>query len=277
MRPQDIDSGGNAVNTAYVSLPARTTRTDHPEVRHITFADLKDAIYQGFADFNAMPTHFFYLAIIYPIVTFSIAAFYGNLDLLPFIFPLIAGYTLLGPLAAIGTYELSRRREFGRFTSRTNAFLVFKSHSINAVINLGIVLMFIYFAWMNVAEAIYVSSFGADAPESYVAFLEKLIATPEGLSMMIVGCSIGLVFAIIVLSLSVVSFPMLLDLDAGVIFALKTSIKAVVANPIVIAAWGLFVVFALVLGSLPAFAGLCVVLPVLGHATWHLYRKIVEC
>jgi len=172
------------MTTASISLPARETRTDNPEVRAISFADLKDAIYLGFSDFNAMPTHFFYLAIIYPIVTFSIAAFYGNLDLLPFIFPLVAGYTLLGPLAAIGTYELSRRREFGRYTSRTNAFLVFKSHSINAIVNLGIVLTAIYFAWMYAAEAIYTNYFGTAAPESYIGFLNQLISTPQGLSMM---------------------------------------------------------------------------------------------
>jgi uncharacterized membrane protein len=277
LQPLNICLGGNAVNTAYISLPARATRTDHPEVRHIALSDLKDAIFEGFADFNAMPTHFFYLAIIYPIVTFSIAGFYGNLDLLSFIFPLVAGYTLLGPLAAIGTYELSRRREFGRYTSRTNAFMVFKSHSINAIVNLGILLMLIYLAWMNVAEAIYVNYFGAATPESYLGFVNQLISTPEGLSMMIIGCSAGLIFAIVVLSLSVVSFPMLLDLDVGVIVALKTSVKAVIANPIVIALWGLVVVAFLVIGSLPAFAGLCVTLPVIGHATWHLYRKIVEC
>jgi uncharacterized membrane protein len=251
------------VNTAYISLPARDTRTGNPEVRHIALSDLKDSIFEGFSDFNAMPTHFFYLAIIYPIVTFGIAGFYGELDLLPFMFPLLAGYTLLGPLAAIGTYELSRRREFGRFTSRTNAFLVFRSHSINAIVNLGIVLMFFYF--------------GAVAPDSLLSFVDQLIATPQGLSMIVAGCSIGLIFAIIVLSLSVVSFPMLLDLDVGVLVAVKTSVKAVIVNPVVIGVWGIVVVVFLVIGSLPFFAGLCVVLPVLGHASWHLYRKIVEC
>jgi uncharacterized membrane protein len=265
------------VNTAYISLPARDTRTGNPEVRHIALSDLKDSIFEGFSDFNAMPTHFFYLAIIYPIVTFGIAGFYGELDLLPFMFPLLAGYTLLGPLAAIGTYELSRRREFGRFTSRTNAFLVFRSHSINAIVNLGIVLMFFYLAWMKMAEVIYVNYFGAVAPDSLLSFVDQLIATPQGLSMIVAGCSIGLIFAIIVLSLSVVSFPMLLDLDVGVLVAVKTSVKAVIVNPVVIGVWGIVVVVFLVIGSLPFFAGLCVVLPVLGHASWHLYRKIVEC
>lgn len=235
-----------------------------------------DAISLGIADFNAMPTHYFYLAIIYPIVTFIIAGVYGDHDMLPFIFPLLAGYTLLGPLAAIGTYELSRRREFDRYTSRTNAFLVFKSHSINAVVNLGIVLMVFYFFWLFAAQAIYEHNFGAAPPESYWDFVTKIFTTPEGLSMITYGFGIGFIFAVVVLALSVVSFPMLLDLDVGVVRAVKTSIRAVIVNPILMAVWGVIVAASLLVGSLPFFVGLCVVLPVIGHSTWHLYRKIVE-
>ena len=245
------------MTTANVPLTARRLRSDHPEVRQIGIADLIDAIAKGFSDFNAMPTHFFYLAIIYPVVTFGIVGVYGELDLLPFIFPLLAGYTLLGPLAAIGTYELSRRREFGRFTGRTNAFLVFKSHSINAIVNLGVLLTIIYFIWV-------------------FAFAKTLLTTPEGIAMIITGCSVGFVFAVVVLSFSVVSFPMLLDLDVGVIVAVKTSVRAVIVNPVIMAIWGITVAGSLVVGSLPFFVGLCVVLPVIGHITWHLYRKIVE-
>ncbi|MBT3916089.1 MAG: DUF2189 domain-containing protein [Rhodospirillaceae bacterium] len=265
------------MTTADVPITARETRTDHPIIRQITLTDLMDAIAKGLADFNAMPTHFFFLAIIYPIVTFGIAGIYGELDLLPFIFPLLAGYTILGPLAATGMYELSRRREFGRYTSRTNAFLVFKSHSINAIALLGIILMVIYFAWLYVAQLIYQHNFGDVIPESYIGFANQILTTQQGLDMMIAGGSVGFLFAVVVLSFSVVSFPMLLDLDVGVLTAIKTSIRAVAANPIIMAVWGVIVASSLLVGSLPAFVGLCIVLPILGHSTWHLYRKIVDC
>tara|TARA_B100000315_G_scaffold250814_1_gene284356 strand:- start:916 stop:1713 length:798 start_codon:yes stop_codon:yes gene_type:complete len=265
------------MTTANVPITARETRTDHPNIRQISIADLMDAIAKGLADFNAMPTHFFFLAIIYPIVTFAIAGIYGELDLLPFIFPLLAGYTILGPLAATGMYELSRRREFGRYTSRTNAFLVFKSHSINAVAVLGIILMIIYFVWLFAAQLIYQQNFGNTIPDSYIGFVNQILTTPEGISMIIAGCSVGFFFAVIVLSFSVVSFPMLLDLDVGVLTAIKTSVRAVIANPVIMAVWGVIVAASLLVGSLPAFVGLCIVLPVLGHSTWHLYRKIVDC
>lgn len=264
------------MTTAQVSQVARENRAVDPTVHQIKTADLFDAISKGFADFNAMPTHFVYLAIIYPIVTFSIAGFYGDLDMLPFLFPLLAGYTLLGPLLAIGTYELSRRREFGRFTSRTNAFLVFKSHSINAIVNLGIVLMLIYFAWLFAAQFLYQQNFGGVAPESYMGFVNDVFTTPQGLTLIVAGGIIGFLFAVIVLSFSVISFPMLLDLDVGVIAAVKISVKAVIANPLPMAVWGVIVAASLLVGSIPFFAGLCVVLPVLGHATWHLYRKIIS-
>lgn len=255
----------------------RKTRTGQPVIKKIGIADLLDALSKGLADFNAMPTHLFFLAIIYPVVTFFVAAFYGDLDILSFVFPLLAGYTLLGPLAAVGTYELSRRREFDRYTSRTNAFLVFKSHSINAIGNLGVVLMVIYFAWVFVAQLIYEQNFGSAPPESYFGFVKQVLTTPEGLSMIVAGCSAGFAFAVVVLSFSVISFPMLLDVDTGVFMAIKTSVRAVAANPIPMAVWGMIVAALLFVGSLPFFVGLCVVLPVIGHATWHLYRKVVEC
>lgn len=252
------------------------TRTVDPIIRKIDMGDLKEAIAKGLSDFNAMPTHFFYLAIIYPIVTFVIAATYGDHDVLPFVFPLLAGYTLLGPLAAIGMYELSKRRELGAFTSRTNAFLVFKSHSINAIMNLGFLLMVIYFVWLFVAQAIYEHNFGPTAPESIMGFINQVLTTPEGRTMVIDGCGVGFLFAVVVLSFSVVSFPMMLDQDVGVFLSIKTSVKSVIVNPFIMAVWGLIVAATLLIGSLPFFVGLCVVLPVIGHTTWHLYRKIVE-
>lgn len=254
----------------------RRKRSAHPEVRRIELEDLLDAIVKGLADFNAMPTHLVFLAIVYPIMAFSVAGFYGNLNMLPFIFPLVAGYTLLGPLVATGMYELSRRREFGRYTSRTNAFLVFKSHSIIGISILGLILMGIYAAWIYAARFVYVAQFGTGPVDSYLGFASQVLTTEAGVTMIVVGSAIGLVFAIVVLSFSVVSFPMLLDLDVDVYTAVQTSVRAVALNPIVMAIWGIIVGASLFIGALPFFVGLGIVLPVLGHSTWHLYRKLVE-
>ena len=247
-----------------------------PVVRTIGPADLKDALVKGLADFNAMPTHLIFLCLIYPIVTLVFARAYAGYDVLWLVFPLIAGYTLIGPLVAIGMYELSRRREKGLDFSRRKAFHVLQRHASRSIAILGALLMLIYFVWLVVAWAIYVVNFGSAVPESVADFALQILTTASGWALIIVGSGAGFFFAVVVFALSVVSFPLILDRDVGVMTAMHTSIRAVLANPIAMGMWGLIVVGTLFVGSLPFFVGLCVALPVLGHSTWHLYRKVVE-
>lgn len=251
-------------------------RRAHPIVHKIGMADLRDALAKGLADFNAMPTHLVFLCLIYPIITLIAARAAAGYEVLPLVFPLLAGYTLIGPLVAIGMYELSRRREKGLDISRRHAFDILRFPFNLAIATLAVVLMGIYFAWMFAAQAIYEQYFGSAVPASIAAFARQVFTTPSGGALMIVGCGVGFLFAVVVFTLSVVSFPMLLDRDVGVITAVTTSVRAVIANPIAMAMWGCIVACALVIGSLPVFVGLAVVLPVLGHSTWHLYRKVVE-
>lgn len=247
-----------------------------PNVRRIGTADLIDALAKGLGDFKAMPTHIVFLCVIYPVVTLIFARIYAGYEVLPLVFPLLAGYTLIGPLVATGMYELSRRREAGLDISRGHAFAVLRSPSIGSIATLGVVLMAIYFAWLGAAWAIYELNFGSAAPASIEEFARQVFTTPAGWTLIIGGTCAGFLFAVVVLTLSVVSFPMLLDQDVGVMTAMQTSIRAVLANPVTMAIWGLIVTVALLIGSLPLFVGLSVVMPVLGHATWHLYRKVVE-
>ena len=246
-----------------------------PIINKIGVADLKDAVRSGLADFKAMPTHLIFLCLIYPIVTLVFARIHAGYEVLPLVFPLLAGYTLIGPLVAIGMYELSRRREQGLNTSRVHAFAVLRYPSIRSIAILGILLMVIYFAWMTAAQFIYAQTFGGAVPESIAGFARQVLTTPAGRILIVVGGATGFIFAVVVFTLSVVSFPMLLDRDAGITTAVQTSIRAVVANPVTMAVWGIFVAAILFLGSLPFFVGLAVVMPVLGHATWHLYRRVV--
>jgi len=250
-------------------------RPAQPTVRPIGLADLKDALAKGIADFGAMPTHVVFLCLVYPIVTLIFARTYAGYELLPLVFPLLAGYTLIGPLVATGMYELSRRREEGLDISRGHAFDVLRSPSIGAIATLGVGLMAIYFAWLLAAAVIYKLYFGGAVPDSIVGFFDQVFTTATGWKLIVIGSGVGFVFAAVVLTLSVVSFPMLVDRDVGIVTALQTSIRAVFANPVTMAIWGFVVALLLLLGSLPLFVGLAVVLPVLGHASWHIYRKVV--
>ncbi|MFA6264088.1 MAG: DUF2189 domain-containing protein [Pseudolabrys sp.] len=246
-----------------------------PAVRKIGLADLKDALSRGADDFLAMPTHAIFLCVIYPLIGLIAARLAFGYSVLPLLYPLATGFALVGPIAGVGLYELSRRREEGLETSASHAFDVLRSSSIGSIVALGLVLTVIFGLWMAVANAIYIGNFGYKPPASIVAFIHEVLTTQAGWNMIVVGNAVGFVFAAVALTLSVVSFPLLLDRDIGAAGALLTSIRAVAKNPLVMVAWGLIVAALLFVGSLPFFIGLTVVMPILGHATWHLYRKLV--
>jgi uncharacterized membrane protein len=250
--------------------------SSHPAIRTIGTADLKDALAKGLDDFKAKPSHIVLLVAIYPIVGLVAARLAAGYDLLPLVFPMVSGFALIGPLAAIGLYELSRRRELGLEISWDHAFNVIRFRSLGSIVTLSVLLGAIYLAWLGAAQAIYWLTFGSAVPESIAEFARQVITTPAGWSLIIVGCGVGFVFALVVLAISAVSFPMLLDRDVGAMVAVQTSVNAFRANPKTMAMWGIIVAGSLVIGSLPLFVGLAVVMPVLGHATWHLYRKVVE-
>jgi len=247
-----------------------------PAVRTIGIAELKEALLKGIDDFWAMPSHAMFLSLIYPVVGVILGRLTFGYDVLPLLFPIIAGFALIGPFAAIGLYELSRRREHGLDVSWRRAFDVIYSPSFAAIAALGLLLMAIFVIWLATAQAIYIANFGYAPPESLQTFIRQIFTTPAGWRLIVIGNFVGFLFAVVVLTLSVVSFPLLLDRNVGVMAAVLTSVRAVLKNPVTMAVWGLIVACALAIGSLPLFFGLAVVMPVLGHATWHLYRRVVE-
>ena len=171
--------------------------------------------------------------------------------------------------------RLSRRREAGLEVSAVDAFEVVRSPSIGAIVALGLLLTTIFVVWMATANAIYTSYFGYGSPASISQFVHDLFFTRAGWNLILVGNGIGLLFAIAAFLVSAVSFPLLLDREVGAAVAMLTSMRVIVQNPLTMALWGLIAVALLVIGMIPLFLGLAVVLPVLGHATWHLYRKAV--
>jgi uncharacterized membrane protein len=246
-------------------------------VRRISTSDLYYALSRGYEDFAAFPSHALFLCVIYPLVgILLIGLTFGTLSLLPLAIPIAAGFALVGPVAAIGLYELSRRREAGLDSSPIHAFDVLHSPSLGAVIALSLLLIAIFLIWLLVAEALYIAIFGYSAPASIEQFMTDLLSTPRGWTLIIVRWGIGFLFAALVLSISAISFPLLLDRDVGATVAMRTSLRVMAANPLPMALWGLIVAALLVIGSIPFFVGLTVVMPVLGHATWHLYRRTVE-
>ncbi|MEH2623402.1 putative membrane protein [Bradyrhizobium sp. AZCC 1719] len=245
-------------------------------VRKIKLSDLGEALRLGWEDFSAMPSHAVVLCVIYPVLGIFLFRMVLGYSVLPLLFPLAAGFALIGPFAAIGLYELSRRRERGEEVGAWDALSVLRAPALGAMVELGVLLLVLFGAWIGAANAIYVSIFGHAPAASIPDFATRVLTTPDGWSLIIVGCGVGFLFAVAALCVSVVSFPLMLDRHATAIDAIRTSLRVVMKNPVEIAGWGLIVAALLVLGSLPVFVGLAVALPLLGHATWHLYRKVVE-
>ena len=246
-----------------------------PVVRRIGVADLRAAIAGGVEDFSANRTDVIFLCVIYPLVGLLLARLASGYDLLPLICPLASGFALVGPLAAVGLNEMSRRREEDDDGNWLHAFGVWRSPAIGSIALFGFMLVGIFLLWLFAADVIYLLTLGPAAPASAGAFVHDVVATGAGWTMIVLGVGVGFVFAALVLAISVVSVPLLLDHNVGIDVAVSTSLRAVGANPGVMALWGAVIAGALVLGSIPALLGLAVVMPVLGHATWHLYRRVV--
>jgi len=243
-------------------------------IQKISAADLVDALVKGVDDFKAKPSHLVILAILYPLAMVVAANIAAGYIPLPLVFPLLSGFALIGPLAAVGLYEISRRREQGLDISWEHAFNVMRRPSMN-ILMLSVLLGVIYFAWLGAAFAIYRQVYGSTVPSSITEFLREVLTTPAGWTLIIVGCGVGFLFALVALAISAMSFPMLLDRHVSLSTAIQTSVHALVVNPMTMMLWGLIVAGLLLIGAVPLFAGLAVVMPVLGHATWHLYRKVV--
>jgi uncharacterized membrane protein len=282
LHAEDVDGPGGMFTLGVYPhshiLAGASTNPLQPAVRSISTSDLYYALARGYDDFAAFPSYAVFLCVIYPLLgILLIGLTSGNsLWLLPLAFPIAAGFALVGPVAAIGLYELSRRRAAKLDSSPSHVFDVLHSPSLGAIIVLSVLLMAIFLIWLVVAYALYIAIFGYSAPASIEQFITDVLTTPRGWTLIIYGTGIGFLFAALVLSISAISFPLLLDRDVGAAVAMHTSLRVMAANPLPMALWGLIVAALLVIGSIPFFVGLTVVMPLLGHATWHLYRRTVE-
>ena len=255
---------------------SRSTRTKQVPVRTIDDGDLRFSLRQGWEDFRDLRGDIFFAGLIYTLIGLAAVVMTTSAPLIPFFYPVVAGVALLGPVAAVGFYELARKRENGQEVHWFNFIDVRKRPSVD---DMGIVaglLLLIFVGWLIAAGALYALLFGWATPTSIGGFLSAVFTTPRGWALIAAGIVVGAVFGWFVLALSVASLPMLVDCDVTAAEAVSASWRAAHANKSEMIRWGILVAGLLVLGSIPAFVGLAFVLPWLGYSTWHLYTRLID-
>ena len=261
------------VDAVEAASPGRAAKI--PEVRTISARDLREILRKGWDDMATFRTDVAFLCVMYPIIGFVIAALALHGGMVHLVFPALSGCALVGPVAGVGLYEMSRRREAGLETNWLAIADVLRSPRFGGIVVLALMHGVIFMAWVMAANLIYALTLGPEPPVSTSVFVADVFGSGAGWAMIVLGVAVGFVFAAGVLAMSVVSFPLLMDRDVGVALAIVTSVAVARRNPGPVAAWGAIIAGALVLGSLPLLLGLILVLPVLSHATWHPYRAAV--
>ena len=265
--------GSAAGYATVVVAPAREHAP--PVTQKLTMADLRLALQKGWEDLAAMRSDVMFACMLYPLMGAVLLGLATQGQVTHLLFPVLSGFALVGPVAGLGLYELSRRREAGLEVGWAAMFDVLRSPRFPRIVMLAAFNAVIFMVWLLLADMIHAATLGPERVLSLGALLSEAVSTPAGWAMVLVGTGVGFLLAALVLAVSVVSFPLLLDRDVSLPVAVTTSVRVAMQNPGVIAAWGLIVAAGLVAGIVPFLVGLIVVLPVLGHATWHLYRAAV--
>ncbi|MBI1217358.1 MAG: DUF2189 domain-containing protein [Rhodobacteraceae bacterium] len=246
-----------------------------PRVRHIDLHDIRVALRKGVEDFAVLRSDVAFLCLFYPVIGLALCWVAFHQSMLPMVFPMLSGFALLGPVAAVGLYQMSRRRERMGEASWADAFAVLAEPSFGAIFVLGLFLLATFIVWLLVADGLYALTMGPAVPVSAGAFLHDVLTTAGGHALILLGIGSGFIFAALVLVVSLISFPLLLDRNVGLPVAVVTSFEVARQSPETVAVWGVIVAVSLAIGAIPALLGLVVVIPILGHATWHLYRAAV--
>ena len=250
-------------------------QADRPKVMHVELIDLRAALRGGWRDFLAAPHYGLMFACIYVIGGWVIYFALTGTGRLWWTLAAAAGFPILGPFIACGLYDVSRRLEAGLPLDSRATLLVILGQKDRQIPSMAAVIVVFFLFWNFLSHMIFALFLG-NAVMTNVSSSLAVFMTPAGLTMLAVGTGVGALFSTLLFSLTVVSLPLLLEREVDFVTAMLTSFAVVMESPLVMLGWGAFIAVALFVAMLPGFSGLLVVLPVLGHASWHLYRRAVS-
>ncbi len=240
------------------------------EFRTMTLREIKDALAAGWRDLRDSRTDALLMGAIFPLAGVVFAAAFVIQAFLPFVFPLLAGFALLGPLATLYFAALSRQREH----NDESILIIFQEPRLKQIQRLAGTAILIFLSWNMTAAIIYLLTLGSSNENPNAPFFVRVFTTTAGWELIVIGCATGAVFAVVTLAISVISFPAVIDRQITAFEAISLSYHAMLKNPVFVLAWGAVVAAGLILGAVTFLLGMVVVLPVLGHATWHVYRRM---
>lgn len=236
--------------------------------------DLVECLLQGWRDFMAAPIFGLFFGGIYALGGLLLVALFFKLQL-PYVgYPLTMGFALIVPFVAMGTYEVSRRLERGEPLVWEGVLGSVWKRSGKDLGWMALVTVFALIIWVDFAIFLFLMFYGLHIPTIY-ELVVAVLSTGKGVLFAVAGNLLGAVIAMFVFSITVVSFPLLVDRDVDFVTAMLTSIRCVLGNPAQMIAWALLIALFLGVSILSGFVGLFITLPVLGHASWHLYRKLI--
>ena len=247
-----------------------------PDVRTLTWADLRASLAAGWSDFIHAPLFGLFFGGIYAVGGLLMLLFLIVLDTPWMIIPLAVGFPLVGPFVAVGLYEVSRRRQAGEPLKWGGVLSVVFQQRNRQLGWTAFVVLFIFWVWIYQVRLLLALFLGFQSFASIGGFLSVVTSTVEGLTFLAVGTCVGAFLAFVLYATSVITMPLLLDRDIDLVSAMIVSFKTIHKNPVVMIGWGVLITVLTAIALALAFLGLLVVLPVLGHATWHLYCRAVD-
>ena len=246
-----------------------------PEIHSLGIDDVKRAFKAGVADFIAAPLYGLFFGGICAALGVLILVSLTKAGVPWMIIPVAIGFPLVGPFMAVGLYEVSRRRSAGKPLNWREILLVMFYQRERQFAYIGILVLCIFWMWILAGRILFALFIGSYHFAGMAAFAQTMLMTPHGLGFLALGTAIGAILAFVLFASTVITMPMLVDRDIDIITAMITSFNTVNKSPFAMIAWGIVVAVLLIVALLPAFLGLIVVLPILGHATWHLYKRAI--